>query len=255
MDALNVVIVEKVEEKIMNENLTKLRNILNIEEDIDWLFNHTNNYMLIASKTSKIIGYFRGNNPFGFITAFRRYNEEGNNLITKKENMVKTRELVSNIRNNGYGYIQVLGEYDEEIPNTNDYIHVKEISFFVIGFNEEYDNFRNNMIILRDKYNQDSIITGYCKNKNNRPENDDYFIEIILKNGKTLIKDKYSFKSEEDIDNLIQEKIKGESNNYFGHTRIDKKNFILSGAYSYRPNSWLDNQCIPVYINATGIEF
>jgi hypothetical protein len=248
---------------IMNEKLKEFKKILNndIERDLNWLYGEPITYMalpLVASKMSKIIDYMRSDNPFGFISAFRKY-DNSNKQITKKENMNITRKLVSDIRNKKYGYIQILGEFDE---HDNNYIndnnidkngnvigkhHVKEISFFVVGFNTDYKTFRISMLDLMSKYNQEGIITGYCKNKGDRPKNDKYYIELIDFEGKIDLKEKYSINTKNDIEKLIQ------NNNYQGHTRIDKKNFILSSYYTFRPNTLLGNQMFDRFENATGI--
>jgi hypothetical protein len=248
-----------------NEKIKELNRILrmDIEKDIDWLYGERTRYEpmpLISSKMSKIIGYLRSDNPFGFISAFRKTDMNNKDLIiTRKENMDATRKLVSDIRNKKYGYIQVLGAFEEHddsytndnnIDNNGNVIgkhHVKEISMFAVGFNADYKTFKNYMKGLMDKYKQEGIITGYCKNKGDRPENDDYFIESINFEGNIVAKSSYSIKDKDDMGELIK------SIGYQGHTKIDKKNFVLS-YYTYKPNSMIGTYFFELFENVLGLK-
>jgi hypothetical protein len=260
------------------EEILEVDSFNNLDDNVNWLFNITNNYRpypLIASKTNKIINRMRSKHPFGFISAFRNKDDE-DNYNPRKLNMDNNRKLAFDLRSNHLSYINILGEWDETLIDKNNDIykkHVKEISFFVIGLDynvsnkEDIDRFRNIMVSLQLKYHQDSVIIGYIDTKGARPlkttnidmlndpknkdidfSNDIYYIEFTNEEGKTdFVKYNYKIISKEDIEKLKIQQFEIDNTNegksidsvYHGHTKIDNKSFIFSKCFEYHPNSMM----------------
>jgi hypothetical protein len=230
-----------------------------LAEDLDWLFNTTNDYEdvpLVASNMSRIASYVRSNTPFGFITAFRKNLSCGENISMNKE-------LALKLRKNGCGFTKITGEWNEGCGE--DSKHVKESTLFVVGksFVSDYDGFKNMLEEFRNNYDQDVFIAGKCLKSDDRYlkkhnmintdkdplTRDNYIIEIIGRNNEILETfTSYTFKTNAEINELIKLGL------YMGHAKIDNKNFQLKAAI-YRPSSnfLAGNALMNKYENATGL--
>ena len=96
-------------------------------------------YILSESSISRIMHHVSSDSTFGVLSPFRKDN-------TKKENDVSYSELKKDVRDMKYGYIEMIGGYKEEKGFVN------EKSLFIPNIK------KNEIILLGQKYNQDSIL-------------------------------------------------------------------------------------------------
>lgn len=102
------------------------------------------------SSLSRVWQHVQGDRPVALITAFR-------GEFTYDDNVVRNKELASTLRGLGYGFFFVDGAWIEN-EGTDQEKHVSEDSLFVIGNSGDDESFKENIISLGAKYNQDAVL-------------------------------------------------------------------------------------------------
>lgn len=132
-----------------------------IEQDEPNILN-SNKFNVIEASAglSRIIKHVQSGLNFIIITAFR-------GEYSKKENIIRNSKMLSDIKENNLGAIQLEGYWTEN-AGTTDEVKVVEISYFIPNKTwngESLDDiyFKQFGNILRDKYNQESFIYGNGK--------------------------------------------------------------------------------------------
>lgn len=99
----------------------------------------------------------------GAMTAFRKYNNCGYNEdgtpcddeepieLTKQENNIRNKSLLSDLIKLGYGTTRLLGQYPEGGKS------VKEVSYFIVDL-EDKGTLEKDLKKLGEKYDQDSVL-------------------------------------------------------------------------------------------------
>lgn len=97
---------------------------------------------------SRIISHM-ANRPFAIISAFR-------NEYSKSDNLKRTKEMQTVVRNEGYGYIRMEGAWIE-----NGDVEVVEYSNFIVGNAEaDFDDFASVMTEIGVRFDQEAIVVG-----------------------------------------------------------------------------------------------
>ena len=121
-----------------------------------------NETILNESSLSRVISHIRGRS-FCLITSFRAKNEKGE-VISREDNLKTNKELAKDLSNLKIGFFKVNGKFIQSDHKDSEPIWVSEDSYFVVGPNlkdkEACDIFKNEMVKLCGKYNQQSIIIG-----------------------------------------------------------------------------------------------
>lgn len=94
----------------------------------------------------------------GLITAYR-------GEFDAKINDMRNQKLASEIRENGFGYIQVTGFYIENLGQ-QDERKVQEKSFLITSYSNDNDKLKKFLIKMGKKYNQDSIFYKAAASEN-----------------------------------------------------------------------------------------
>jgi hypothetical protein len=119
-----------------------------------------NTVLLTEAANKSLSRFFRhfANHDIAILTAFRKVDESGN-MLTWNDNLIRNKSLKQEIRNAGYGYIQVKGYYPEVNPTTGENEPVYEESLVVVDVNKKVvGNLRDNAIGWGEKWSQDSVI-------------------------------------------------------------------------------------------------
>jgi len=106
---------------------------------------------------SRIISHVQSGISFIIITAFR-------GEYSKNKNIIRNKQLLSDIKENNLGAIQLEGYWTEN-AGTPDELKVVEVSYFIpnktwSGESLDNEQFKQLGIELRDKYNQESFLYG-----------------------------------------------------------------------------------------------
>jgi len=112
----------------------------------------------LASSLSKIWEYSTQKEiPIGIITAFRK-------RYTYPENTARNLRLKRDLLSNAMTFIEIKGHFIEgyKTPQAKD---VAENSFFVLGNMLSPEDFKERLIALGNKYNQDSVLFVEVENK------------------------------------------------------------------------------------------
>lgn len=105
-------------------------------------------YNLEEKSLNRILDHMKAHDS-GFITAYR-------SEYSKKENQQRNRSLLAKLQSNRYGVTSVEGSYIENY-GTADEIEVGEHVFFVVDLQDK-GNLKNDLIILGEEFDQDSIL-------------------------------------------------------------------------------------------------
>jgi len=128
-------------------------------------YNNPNPYQELNESSLKRLWEHNIKHDCGALTAFRKYNNCGYDsdgetcyessgepvLLTRKENQKRNLSLAADLKKLGYGITKIIGNYPEGGKV------VKEVSYFVVNL-ENSKNFKQDLIKLGGKYNQDSIL-------------------------------------------------------------------------------------------------
>lgn len=142
---------------------------MNIAQHISEIFvddygpDSTNNNLISEASLSRLYGKYKTGGTFAIITAYR-YNK------TKRENIQRNRDLRSELNKRGLGVQQLVGHWREcQDPNVsykdcpkNQLVDAIERSYFV-SYRENQislDEFRDLMIELARKFEQDGVVFG-----------------------------------------------------------------------------------------------
>lgn len=106
--------------------------------------------LVYESSLSRVWQLTKSDRPFALITAFRGEH-------TRKENLIRNRELAASLRQLGHGYFFVDG-YWVENAGTPQETHVSEDSLFVVGDIGTDRQFVKNLVGLAARYNQDGVL-------------------------------------------------------------------------------------------------
>ena len=99
---------------------------------------------------SRVWQHTQSDRPIALLTAFRgEYDRE--------ENVRRNKQLAATVRKLGYGFFFVDGYWIEN-QGTPEEVHVSEDSLFVIAPEGSDEKFRQQMIELGGKYNQDGVL-------------------------------------------------------------------------------------------------
>lgn len=98
----------------------------------------------------RIWQYTKSGRPYAIFTAFR-------GEYTYKQNVERNTIAVAELRKNGFGYFFVDGNFVENAGTENE-IFVKEDSIFTNAEPDDEDRFRDLIISLGRKFNQDAVL-------------------------------------------------------------------------------------------------
>ena len=99
---------------------------------------------------SRVWQHAKSDRPIALLTAFR-------GEYDRDENVRRNKELAATVRKLGYGFFFVDGYWIEN-QGTPEEVHVSEDSLFVIAPEGTDEKFRQQMIELGVKYNQDGVL-------------------------------------------------------------------------------------------------
>lgn len=109
-----------------------------------------NDTHLNEASLSRVWQHAESDRPIALLTAFR-------GEFDREQNVRRNKELAATIRKLGYGYFFVDGYWIEN-QGTAEEVHVSEDSIFVIAPEGSDEKFRNQMVQLGAKYNQDGVL-------------------------------------------------------------------------------------------------
>lgn len=109
------------------------------------IINYLKESLMSESSLSRIVQWVQGDKPFAVVSGFLDTN-------TRKENMVKHKELKDAVRSMGYGYIEQDSGYSYENSETGETGMAEEMSLFIPNAT------KNDAIALGKKFNQESIL-------------------------------------------------------------------------------------------------
>lgn len=109
-----------------------------------------NDTHLNEASLSRVWQHAESDRPIALLTAFR-------GEFDREQNVRRNKELAATIRKLGYGYFFVDGYWIEN-EGTAEEVHVSEDSIFVIAPEGSDEKFRNQMVQLGAKYNQDGVL-------------------------------------------------------------------------------------------------
>lgn len=119
------------------------------------------NLILVNESANKSLTRFFNhfqNYDMAILTAFRKVDSEGTPL-TWQANIQRNKKLKKQIRDAGYGFIQVKGYYSEVDPTTKENTPVYEQSIVVVDVNRGgIGNLKSNAIKWGEEWSQDSIL-------------------------------------------------------------------------------------------------
>lgn len=105
---------------------------------------------ITEASLSRVWQHANSDRPIALLTAFR-------GEYSREENIQRNKTLAATIRKLGYGFFFLDGYWIENQGTENE-VHVSEDSLFVIGNAGEDQQFRQQMIELGAKYNQDGVL-------------------------------------------------------------------------------------------------
>jgi hypothetical protein len=109
-----------------------------------------NTKQLNEASLGRVWQHYKSDRPIATLTAFR-------GEYTYEENVRRNKQLAAEVRELGYGFFFLDGAWieNEWTPQEK---HVSEDSLFIIGDEKDDKRFRNEMIHLAKKYNQEGVL-------------------------------------------------------------------------------------------------
>lgn len=105
---------------------------------------------LNEASLSRVWQHVQSDRPIALLTAFRGEH-------TYEENVARNKELAASLRKLGYGFFFLDGSWIEN-QGTDKEQHVSEDSIFAIGNAGDDENFRQHIVELGAKYDQDAVL-------------------------------------------------------------------------------------------------